>query len=227
MSVAPGILGDMAFPVDTSLTTVPAWTVPPWNAIKDLHWTAYGAIERGRKPDADAQDRELARWALGVTSTLAWLRAARVQAPVTERADQPITRELAVCEHWAAFVTGTDPDGLLDGPRLASEVDVPWQPPVVVQPDYGRGTWCALRWLLGYAGQGVPLPVPERNDDGSLVTETQMYERAKAEEPGRYRNPERRQELRHDARRQARRNENLAARIEQTQEHWAVSEGVL
>ena len=68
---------------------------------------------------------------------------------------------------------------------------------------------------------------PERNDDGSLVTETQMYERAKAEEPGRYRNPERRQELRHETRRKALRNKTLAARIEQTQEHWAVSQGIL
>ena len=217
----------MAFPVDTSFTTVPAWTVPPWNAIKDLHWSAYGVVERGRKPGATADERELARWSLGVTSTLAWLRAARVQAPVTERTDQPITRDIAVCEHWAAFITSADPDGQLDGPRLASEVDVPWRAPVVAQPDYGRGVWRVLRWTLGYAGQPPPLAIPERNDDGSLVTETQMYERAKADEPGRYRMPERREELRHETRRKARRNENLAARIEQTQEHWAVSEGVL
>jgi len=110
----------MAFPVDTSFTTVPAWTVPPWNAIKDLHWSAYGVVERGSKAGATADERELARWSLGVTSTLAWLRAARVQAPVTERTDQPITREIAVCEHWAAFITSADPDGQLDGPRLAS-----------------------------------------------------------------------------------------------------------
>ena len=217
----------MAFPVDTSFTTVPAWTVPPWNAIKDLHWSAYGVVERGRKPGATADERELARWSLGVTSTLAWLRAARVQAPVTERTDQPITREVAVCEHWAAFITSADPDGQLDGPRLASEVDVPWRPPVVLQADYGRGVWRVLRWTMGYAGQPPPLAIPERNDDGSLVTETQLYERAKADEPVRYRMPERREELRHETRRQARRNENLAAQIEQTQEHWAVSEGIL
>lgn len=81
--------------------------------------------------------------------------------------------------------------------------------------------------MLGYAGQPPPLAIPERNDDGTLVTETEMYERAKAAEPGRYRNPERREELRHETRRKALRNKALAARIEQAQEHWAVSEGIL
>jgi len=144
-----GILGGMAFPVDTAQHPAPEWAVPPLAAVKDVHWAAYSVVERGRQAGATADQRELARWSLGVTSTLMWLRAGRVQAPVTERTDQPITREVAVCEHWAAFITSADPDGQLDGPRLASEVDVPWRAPVVLQADYGRGVWrcCAGCWV--------------------------------------------------------------------------------
>jgi len=174
----------------------PEWAAPPQSEIADLMWLAYWLHAERGKP-----------WSAGVFAAAAWVRGGRA-APVTERVESPVTRELATAELWAAVVASEAGSGITRPPveQTCADLGVRWCEPPPVDAEYAVGAWRALRWLLGVAGEECPLPVPGRNPDGSITTADQLYDRAVAADPYRYRVPERQNELRRWAAVEARRS---------------------
>jgi len=173
----------------------PEWTAPPPTEIADLMWLAYWLHAERGKP-----------WSAGVFAATAWVRGGR-PAPVTERAESPVTRELATAELWAAVVASEVGSGITRPPvaQICADLGVCWCEPPRVDAEYAVGAWRALRWLLGVAGEASPLPVPGRNPDGSIMTADQLYDRSVAGDPYRYQVPERQIGLRRWAAVEARR----------------------
>ena len=164
----------------------PECAAPSQSEIADLMWLAYWLHAERGKP-----------WSAGVFAAVAWVRGGR-PAPVTERAESPVTRELATAELWAAVVASEAGSGITRPPveQTCADLGVRWCEPPPVDAEYAVGAWRALRWLLGVAGEECPLPVPGRNSDGSILTADQLYDRAVAADPHRYRVPERQIDLR-------------------------------
>lgn len=143
----------------------PDWVMPPASQIADLHWLAYGLLMETRRP-----------WPAGVACTIAWIRGGR-NAPVTERPEQPVTRNLAESERWAAEAA-RDPCGPPPLDLIYEQLKVaPYPPPVDLDMNYCVGVWNALCWLLQPEGYGVrvPIPVPRRHPDGRLYTADDLY----------------------------------------------------
>ncbi|MQA13477.1 MAG: hypothetical protein GEV09_04675 [Pseudonocardiaceae bacterium] len=189
----------------------PEWVTPPQNEVADLMWVAYRLhAERGRP------------WSSGVLAATAWVRGGRA-APVTERDEWPVTRELAIAEMWAAVVASERDSGIPRPPVEQTCVDlgVGWREPPPVDAEYAIGAWRVLRWVLGVSGQQVPIPVPVRNPDGTILTADQLYEQVVAAEPDRYRVPERQVELRRWAAAQAQRYRQMEQLVTSTQRQVA------
>lgn len=118
-----------------------------------------------------------------MATAAAWVTGARA-APVTERADVPVTRELAEAERIAAQLVIDEAARL---PRFPAESEcaalgVMFVAPRPVSPEWARGVEATLRWLLGRRGVDGPAPaplvLPVRRDDGSLASVDELYERA-------------------------------------------------
>jgi hypothetical protein len=191
--------------------TEPDWATPPQSEIADLMWLAYWLHAECGKP-----------WSAGVFAAVAWVRGGR-PAPVTERAEVSVTRELATAELWAAVVASEVGSGIPRPPveQICAELGVRWCEPPSVDAEYALGAWRALRWLLGVAGEASPLPVPGRNPDGSIMTADQLYDRAVAADPHRYRLRERQIELRRWAAAETRRYREREELIVSTQRQLA------
>lgn len=142
---------------------------------------------------------------------------------MTRRPEWPLTPGLVTSERWAAQVAG---DEAPDRPHTASsrplaqqavaELGVPWRDPLPVDFAYAEGAWRALRWMTGVPGQDAPFAVPLRHPDGFLVTADDLYERAVAAAPWRYRAPEQQLKLRERVERDARQSRMLAEQVEET-----------
>lgn len=182
--------------------TEPTWAAPSHREIDDLHWLAYRARRELGQP-----------WYSGISRTLAWVRGGRA-APITGRTDSPVSRELATAEMWAATAASTPdipPPPLED---ISARLGVPHVAPQRVDVDLADGAWRALRWLLGEPGQGPPLSLPVRHDDGTTPTADELYDIALAAAPDRFRLPEQRAELHNRVEQNARRYRDLAAAID-------------
>lgn len=141
----------------------PDWVSPPLSQIADLHWLAYAMLTDTRLP-----------WAAGVLTSVAWVRGGRV-SPVTERPDQPVTRDLAEYERWAAEAArdAAHPPPL---ETIAATLGVPYVPPKPgLDANYAVGVWRTLRWMRGAPDEKPPLDVPRRHPDGRVFTAADIY----------------------------------------------------
>ncbi|MGH3751958.1 MAG: hypothetical protein ACRDRP_04545 [Pseudonocardiaceae bacterium] len=168
----------------------PDWVAPSVSQIADEHWLAYSMLMTTRLP-----------WAAGVAAAVAWVRGGRV-GPITYRDEQPVTRDLADAECWAA-AAARDPFGTLPLNTIYTQLRVtPADPKPGLDVNYSVGAWRALRWLLGIEDQDAPLPVPRRHDDGRVFTGDDVYAEITRGDDS-HLSPERRQEIRQYASLQA------------------------
>lgn len=179
----------------------PSWAAVSPAQVEDAHWLAYADFA-----DSDSQ------WAAGIAATMAWVRGGR-DAPITNRGERPVTRELATAEMWAAgSVRGGPARTPLEA--ICADLKVPFVPAVVSDPLWADGAWRTLRWLTGTGGQAPPVELPVRSSAGAVLPAAELAERAIAAAPHREWLPEDRAALRRSAERQATRSQELAARID-------------
>lgn len=160
----------------TGMGVLPAWVVPSVVEVDDLFCLA-GAL---REDPASA--RIVARG-----SAVAWVRGG-VAAPVTGRADTPVTRGLASAEMWAALAVcarGTP----VPGEGVCAGWGVRYLAPMAnVGLDVGDGVARALGWLLGMPGLTErPARLPWRDPEGRVLTAEELYAAIVAKAPDRYR----------------------------------------
>ncbi|GAA4697332.1 hypothetical protein GCM10023215_39410 [Pseudonocardia yuanmonensis] len=96
-----------------------------------------------------AVDREQqSAFAAGVAACLGWVRGGRV-APVRERDESPVTRELATAEMWACAAAATP--GIPPPPleEICAELGVRNWPVLPAGVGWAEGGEVCLRWLLG------------------------------------------------------------------------------
>jgi len=187
-----------------SRPVAPDWVREP-AALADLHVLAYRRHADVGSPRHD-----------GMAVTAAWLRGVRT-APVTFRDEQPVTRAVAQAEKLAAaWVSSDGAKPPLE--EFCAELGVPYRAPVATNAHYALGVWEVLHWLTAdpLERRTPPVDVPERNPDGSIPTAEALYAEAVAEEPWRYRLPERRVELRDQSERRAARARGLADLVAET-----------
>lgn len=169
----------------TAWYAIPAWVTPVAAAVEDLYWLAHRYYI----------DQHSTR-AGGIGATLDWILKGRV-APITERREQPVTKNLAEAEMTAALATTGGADWAMFPLDLVyTRLGVAYQPPVVVEPAWSDGVWRGLRWLLGVADQAAPLHLPLRRPDGTIPTTEELYQQAMTQLPHSVRLPEQRRELR-------------------------------
>jgi hypothetical protein len=169
----------------TAWYAIPAWVTPPVAAVEDLYWLAHRYYI----------DQHSTR-AGGIGATLDWILKGRV-APITERREQPVAKNLAEAEMTAALATTDGADWAMFPLDLVyTQLGVAYHPPVVVDPAWSDGVWRGLRWLLGVADQAAPLQLPLRRPDGTIPTTEELYQQAMTRLPYSVRLPEQRRELR-------------------------------
>lgn len=189
----------------TAWYAIPAWIKPPAAAVEDLYWLAHRHYLDHCSTRAG-----------GIGATLDWILKGRV-APITERSEQPVTKNLAEAEMTAALATTGGADWELFPLDLVyTELGVAYQPPVVVDLQWSDGVWRGLRWLLGVADQAAPLHLPLRRPDGTIPTAEELYQEALAHQPYPARLPEERRELRLRAETDVCRYHRLAEDIDET-----------
>lgn len=182
MSGSSRILGVM---MGMDAPDVPAWVVVPPVQVDDLYWLAYAMYE-GR----------VAPGLAGVGSAVTWVRSGIGPAPVTGRADTPVTRGLAQAEMWAAIAAyGSDDPPAPPQGALCDVFGVPYLPPLRVDRILASGVLQALAWMLGEKGQDPPLMIPFRDATGRPLTIGELSARLIRVAPGRYELPEQRREL--------------------------------
>jgi hypothetical protein len=189
----------------TAWYAIPAWVKPPAAAVEDLYWLAH----------RNYLDHCSTR-AGGIGAILDWILKGRV-APITERREQPVTKNLAEAEMTAALATTGGADWVLFPLDLVyTELGVAYQPPVVVDLQWSDGVWRGLRWLLGVTDQAAPLHLPLRRPDGSIPTAEELYQQTLAHQSYPVRLPEERRELRFRVETDVCRYHRLAEDIKET-----------
>jgi hypothetical protein len=189
----------------------PGWVRPCTFAVSDLHTLAYRAFDEARSPCS-----------AGMVAALVWVRGGR-DAPVTGRVEQPVTRQCARFEQWAA-VAVVDEDTALPAPPLhglAQMLGVVYLPPRPVGSDWAHGVWRVLRWLDGATGAKPPLAVPSCRPDGTLRTESDLLEQLITENPALWLDPASRARVTTRAAAAARDNQRLADRVTDTLARFA------
>jgi hypothetical protein len=148
--------------------SVSEWVRPTAVEVEDLHWLAHRRHmdTEGWVSDAAAATAATVAWVWGGTT-----------APVTGRSEQPVTREVAVAEWWAAMAAcdgGATPER--QRRRVCTELGVPYWPPdyEAVGLEQGYAIYQTLSWLLGTLdgwerGRRPPLQIPVRDADGAAV----------------------------------------------------------
>ncbi len=187
----------------------PGWvSVENAFALDDLMALAFGLLAEGEGTD----------WHRGVALTAAWVRGYPGAAgPVTLRDEQPVSRELAAAERWAAAWVDSD------GPRFslrddAERIGVAFWEPVTGSRLWARGAEAVLAWLLAnpLERRPPPMPVPVRTAEGAVATARELYERARAAASRERWAPEHRREAWTRAEVTEMRSLRLAARVEQS-----------
>jgi hypothetical protein len=167
-----------------NVPAVPAWVVVPPVQVDDLYWLAYAMYE-GRAAAGLA----------GIGSAVTWVRSGQGPAPVTGRADTPVTRGLAQAEMWAAIAAYGSDDPPAPPGALRGVFGVPYLSPLRVDRILASGVLQTLAWMLGEKGQDPPLMLPFRDATGCPLTVGQLSARLMRVAPGRYEGPEQRREL--------------------------------
>jgi hypothetical protein len=169
----------------TAWYAIPAWVKPAAAAVEDLYWLAH------RYHIGQHSTR-----AGGIGATLDWILKGRV-APITERREQPVAKNLAEAEMTAALATTDGADWAMFPLDLVyTQLGVAYHPPVVVDPAWSDGVWRGLRWLLGVADQAAPLHLPLRRPDGTIPTTEELYQQEMTQLSYSVRLPDERRELR-------------------------------
>lgn len=167
------------------MPAVPAWVVVPPIQVDDLYWLAYAMYERRAAPGL-----------AGIGSAVTWVRSGIGLAPVTGRADTPVTRGLAQAEMWAAIAAYGSDDPPAPPPGALFDVfGVPYLQPLRVDRVLASGVLHTLAWMLGEKGQDPPLMIPFRDSTGWLLTVGELSARLIRVAPSRYERPEQRREL--------------------------------
>ncbi|MGH3844061.1 MAG: hypothetical protein ACRDS0_21835 [Pseudonocardiaceae bacterium] len=150
----------------TWMPHTPDWITPPAWEVADAHLLSYGMIRTTRRP-----------WVVGVAAAISWVRGGRV-GPVTERTEQPVTRDIAGAERWAAEAA-RDPGNPPPMDVIYTQLRVAPMPSVHgLDANYCVGSWRALRWILGVPGQDPPLRIPRRHPDGHVYVAADLYAEA-------------------------------------------------
>ncbi len=190
---------------------MPDWVRSP-AALVDLHVLAY----------REYRDTESARHeAMGATAS--WVRGGR-NGPTTFREEQPVTRALARAEMWAALAVlefdteGAPPAVPVPLEAMCRDLGVAHRAPVATSPVWARGVWDVLRWLTDdpLEQRKPPMAVPVRNDDGTIPTAEELYQRTMAAAPDKHWGPEERYALRNSTGVDVLRSQRLAARVDET-----------
>jgi len=121
--------------------------------------------------DRQVADVTGAHETLGHILALEWVCAAR-PAPLTERPERPVTRQLAAAENWLAVrdAAGQDPPSEVEWRRLGLGLPV-W---LAGNSDFSYGVWRMLGWLLGELRE-PPEELWQRDPDGSIPPWEQRY----------------------------------------------------
>jgi hypothetical protein len=184
----------------------PEWVQPSTFEVSDLHALAYRVFNETRSPRT-----------AGMVAALSWVRGGR-DAPITGRAERPVTRGAAKYEQWAAQAV-LDEGGELPAPPLESfarSLRVPYLAPRPVGREWAEGVWPVLSWLEGTTSRQAPLPLPRRSPDGTLWGRDEMRRKLITDNPQRWLNPATRRHVEVEATEQALRNRDLANVIAQT-----------
>jgi hypothetical protein len=202
-----GILGVMEW-----TWGVPSWVAWPLVDFSDLRWIAY-------REWLDSKTS----YSGGVLAAVAWVVGDGV-GPVTGRGEQPVTGYLACAERGAARGAGAD----LVHQRQSAALNMvqfgeAYRAPRVSDREFALGVWKTLGWLLG-EDEEAPLPLPVRNEDGSVPTVGEVYDRAVefAVLMRRDLTPRARRALREDAESNVRFWRELADQVDDTKRHAGV-----
>ena len=111
----------------------------------------------------------------GILAGVGWVRGS-IAGPITGREDDPLTREIATAELWAA--AAVQPGwAMLPYRHLCSTLRVEYHEPLEVEPWFAHGVWLVLRWLTGTGDQGAPMELPVRTCGGTVATAEQILAR--------------------------------------------------
>ena len=188
--------------------TQPAWVEPRRHEVADLIALASISTQDSSIPTAT-------RYAYGaMLSASAWV-SGLLFGPITHRDDAPVTLDVARAELFTAE-TLLYPERRAQLSAFCASTGVRSWTPVETQRDYVLGAWVTLRWLIGLEA-APPIPVPLRHEDGSLLTETEIYEGFLAGEPAP--GAARRQAIRRTAATMAQESYNMARTIRIHSEH--------
>jgi len=139
---------------------IPRWVVPSTLEVNDCH-----------RLDCQVAEVTKAHDTLGQILALEWVCGLR-DAPLTDRAEQPVTRAMARAESWVA---------LCDAAGQSDPTDGDWRqlgaaplPAVISNAAFSYGAWRMLTWLLGERAE-PPEELPQRDEDGTLPPWEQRY----------------------------------------------------
>jgi hypothetical protein len=181
--------------------------------VSDLRWMAY----------REWVDRKTS-WSGGVLAAIAWV-VGDGAGPITGRGEQPVTEYLVLAELGAARGAGADPVHQRQAAALNMvQFGESYRTPKVSDREFALGGWKTLVWLLREDLE-APLSLPVRNDDGSIPTVSETYERAVefAEMMRQDLSPQARRALREEAERNVPWWQELAAQVEDTKRRAAAS----
>jgi hypothetical protein len=144
---------------------VPGWVSWPMVDVSDLRWLAY----------REWMDRETS-WSGGVLAAIAWV-VGDGAGPITGRGERPVTEYLALAERAAARGAGADPLHQRQAAALNMvQFGESYRTPKVIDREFALAAWKTLIWLLREDLE-APLSLPVRNEDGSIPTVAEAYER--------------------------------------------------
>ena len=178
-----------------SVAVVPDWVVPPAQQVMDYFRIAYSIFGKTRSPLMG-----------GDAAAMNWVTGGQ-RGPVTERTEQPVTRNLADAEQTVAMTVAYEmppmPESMWTAlgvePRAAATDDREW----------ANGVNGALGWLLGQRPEPI-LDLPRRLPDGSTPSADQLYAEMLEARPYGHEFPEQRQAARNEAATAAARYRGLA-----------------
>ena len=180
-----------------SVAAVPDWVVPPAQQVMDYFRIAYAIFGKTRSPLTG-----------GHAAAMNWVVTGGQGGPVTERTEQPVTRNLADAEQTVAMTVAYEMPPMPESMWVALGVE----PRAAVTDDreWANGVRGALAWLLGQRPEPM-LHLPRRLPDGSTPSAEQLYAEMLEARPYGYEFPEQRQAAWNEAGTAAARYRGLAA----------------
>ena len=174
-----------------SVAVVPEWVLPPEQQVMDYFRIAYAIFGETRSPLTG-----------GHAAVMNWVTGGQ-GGPVTERAEQPVTRNLADAEQTVAMTVAYEMPPMPESMWTALGVEP--RPAATDDREWANGVNGALAWLLGQRAEPI-LHLPRRLPDGSTPSAEMLEAR-----PYGYEFPEQRQAARNEAGTAAARYRGLAA----------------